>query len=324
MSEHPLTWPCIDSLRAMVGPVRGASVLLWGLSGRGFPGGDGAHEAVELLPLAGIDCTYTHAADPDCGDKLSRRYDVAIVANTRIGALLESDARLWTCAPKTALWFWDLRSGSVAAPLAGRVSHVFLSYNGPWVSPDLTPYEPAQWAASTGGVVGYCPQGSPLRASIRGAVGHPRIVFVGDLANRTYHDGRAAICRALDVTVRNARDRAGRLRIEADLPTIYGSARYSLSMSPRAPAYTSVRTYSILAHGGLMLLHRFPGCESLFTDGENAVLFDDVPELAEKLARLDDDPTERERIADAGRLLHATRHTVAHRVVDICRQIATC
>ena len=122
----------------------------------------------------------------------------------------------------------------------------------------------------------------------------------------------------------NHRDRPGRLALEGRLPELYRSARYVLSASPLAPGYTSVRTYSVLSCGGLMLLHRFPGADELFTDGVDAVLFDTVEDLKERLLVLDGDPERREDIATAGRELLATRHTVAHRVIAICREVLGC
>lgn len=276
-----------------------------------------------MLPPLGIKIEYSHGADPALADKASKQYDVAIVANTRIGAMLQADRRIWTAAKQTAYWFHDLRPGSVGAPLRGRVSHVFLTYNGRWVSPEGVPYDPAHWAAAVGCKVGYAPQASPLRAPAPAPEG-PRILFVGDLANRTYHQGRGELCRTLGVSVVNARKRDERLKIEARLPELYPSARYVLSTSPRAPGYTSVRTYSILACGGLMLLQRFPGCEELFRDGEHAVIFDAVADLRPRLDELDADASARERIAAAGRLLHATNHTLSHRVLSICRQVVGC
>jgi hypothetical protein len=314
--------PWRDSLAELAAPVRGLRVLLYGLSGAGFPGGDGAIEARTVLPTVGLDLEYSHALDPELGDKLSRQYDVAIVTNTRIGELLKVPG-LWTAAKRTVLHFWDLRPASVGAPLRGRVHHVFLTYNGRWLSPEGVTYDPAQWGAALGCPVGYAPQASPLRPSTP-APGGPRVLFVGDVANKTYHQGRGELCRTIGATVVNARKRDERLKIEAQLPTLYPSARYVLSTSPLAPGYTSVRTYSVLACGGLMLLQRFPGCEELFADGENAIIFDAAVDLLPRLVELDSDEAERKRIAAAGKLLHATRHTVAHRVLSICRQVVGC
>lgn len=313
----------LESLAAQADSLRGARVLLFGCSGAGFPGGDGALEAADLLPQLGVQLEYTHARDALASQKLAKNYDVAIVTNTRIAELLQADTRLWSAGKQTALWFWDLRGGAVGAALRDRVGHAFLSFNGPWVSPEGAVFEPAQWRAALGCPVGYAPQASPLREPRPGGDA-PRVVFVGDTANQTYHAGRAELCRELGATVVNARVREKRLAIEADLPRLYPSARYVLSTSPRAPGYTSVRTYSILACGGLLLLHRFPGAEKLFVDGEHAVFFDTAEELKAKLTELDQDPERRARIALAGRLLHATRHTLAHRVVSIARQVLGC
>jgi hypothetical protein len=309
----------LESLREQAAPVRGLRVLLWGFSGAGFPGGDGVAEAAEVLPLVGIETVRSNENDHDRHEKLSRKYDVAIVCNTRVGAVLKYDPRVWSCAETACYWFWDLRPGHVAAPLRGRVGRVFLSYDGEWTDPSGNVYSPAQWAAALGCPVGYCPQGAPLRTPDPQPNGH-RALFVGDLGNKTYHRGRKEIVDAIGATVINASARDKRLAIERRMPELYPGARYCLSMSPRAPGYTSVRTYSILACGGLMLLHRFPGAEQLMTDGEHAVFFDSADELVERLAELDGNEVERRRIAEAGRRLHATRHTVAHRVIDICRQ----
>lgn len=317
--NHPLRGEFEASLADLAAPVSGIRVLLWGFSGRGFPGGDGVAEAVEWLPRAGVHAVHSTERDPDQHEKLSARYDVTIVCNTRVAAVLKYDARLWSCAERSAYWFWDLRPGEVAKDLTGRPSHVFLSYRGAWTSPAGAVFSPEQWRA-LGCPVGYVPQGAPLRESFTPGNG-ARVLFIGDLGNATYHQGRRDVCDRLGATVVNARERWRRLDIEAQMPALYPSARYCLSMSPLAPGYTSVRTYSILACGGLLLLHRFPGADEVFADGKNAVLFDTADQALERMAEVDGDEAGRRRIADAGRLLHATRHTVAHRIVDICRQV---
>jgi hypothetical protein len=300
--------------------VRGSRVLFFGGSGKGFPGGDGVAEALEALPAVGVDLTYSNEQDPEAKEKLSRRYDVSIVCNMRVGAVLTYDPRVWTCAHESVWWAWDLRPGSIGEPLRGRPRHACLSFSGPWISPQGATFAPEQWTQVLGAKVHYCPQGAPLREPGHAAE-PPRLVFVGDLGNATYHQGRRAMCSALGAKVMNARERSARLAIEAQMPALYRSSRYCLSMSPLAPGYTSVRTYSILACGGLMLLHRFPGAERIFNDGEHAVLFDTAEEAQARMAELDTEPELRARIADAGRRLHAERHTVAHRIVTICRQV---
>lgn len=311
----------IESLRELGAPLRGLRVLLFGFSGKGFPGGDGAREAVEVLPHAGVNAVYTFEGDPELEQKLDAGpYDVAIISNTRVGAILGMGDPIWRAAHRKAWWFWDLRPGSVGSALRGLPDRVFLSYSGPWRSPKGEAYEPEQWAHALGCPVSYCPQGSPLREPVRRPDG-PRVVFIGDIHNPTYHRGRGELCKAVSARVVNAKDRPGRLAIEAQMPELYRSSRYVLSMSPLAPGYTSVRTYSILGCGGLMVLHEFPGADRLYRDGEHAVFFEGVEDLKESLARLDDDEDARERIAMAGRLLHARKHTVAHRVLSICGEM---
>jgi hypothetical protein len=269
----------------------------------------------------GVEAVYTHHLDPDVDVKLARDYDVAVIANTRIAMLKGAPPRLWRCAKRRVLWFWDLRPGEVGAPLRGRVDHVYLSYRGAWSTTSGKPYAPAQWAKAMGCPVGYAPQASPLRSPVLADVEPHRVVFVGDCANKTYHRGRAQMCVALGAKVINSRHRHERLAIEARMPELYRSSRYVLSMSPRAPGYTSVRTYSILACGGLLLLHRFPDADRLFTHREHALLFDTAEEAATLLAELDEKEHERDWIAANGRRLHATKHTIAHRVLSICAEV---
>jgi hypothetical protein len=310
-----------QSIAAQAAPLRGLRVLLFGFSGAGFPGGDGAVEAADVLSRNGLSVVYTHRLDPDVDAKLAHDYDIALITNTRVGEILMAPPRLWRCAMVKALWFWDLRPGHVVAPLRGMVDRAYLTYNGPWTSPQGVAYAPEQWAEALGCPIGYAPQAAPLREPVR----HPdgaRVLFVGDLFNSTYHSNRKELCKALDVTVVNARDRAGRLKVESQLPTLYRSARYVLSTSPLAPGYTSVRTYSILACGGLMLLERFPGAGRLFREDEHVLGFGDAAEALESMRELDSDPVRRDEIAGAGRLLHASRHTVAHRVLSICSEVA--
>jgi hypothetical protein len=207
-----------------------------------------------------------------------------------------------------------------AAPLVGKIDRICLPHSGPWTDPTGVLHDPSEWGRVLGCPVFYCPQGAPLREPVRGADA-PRVAFVGDIVNPKYHATRKTVCRAIGARVINARERSARLAIEAKLPEIYGSSRYSLSLSPPAPGYTSIRTYSILACGGLLVLQRFPGCDQIFRDGDDAILFDSPSELKERLVDLDGKPAERLRIADNGRRLHAERHTVAHRVLSICREI---
>jgi len=296
-------------------------VLLWGFSGAGFPGGDGAAEAAETLSRLGVFTVYTHRNDPEVYRNLTASYDVAIICGTNIGQLRRAPRRLWRCAGHRILWFWDLRGGKTACALRALVDKIYLTYDGDWMSPALVEFSPDEWRHRMKVPVGYCPQASPMRDPVAGPE-VPRVVFVGDLKNLAYHAGRFELCKALDTVVMNSRDREWRIAIEGAMPRVYRRARYSLSVSPLAPGYTSVRTYSILACGGLLLLQRFSGCERLFEDGRHAVIFDDAEHALELIAELDEDPGRRRRIAAEGRRLHATKHTVTHRVLSMCYEAA--
>ena len=309
-----------DSVAVLAEPVRGLRLLLWAFSGAGFPGGDGVAEAMETLPGLGVEAVYTHRHDPERYQKLAQKYDVAIICNTNVNELLNAPPDLWRCAPERALWFWDLRAAYMGTPLRGRVTRVFLAQSGPWTSPHGELHCPDDWERTMRCPVGYCPRASPMRVTPAAcSLPAPGVLFVGDLNNYKYHTGRVDLCNAVGATVLNARDRDSRLEIESAMPLKYFNARACLSTSPLAPGYTSVRTYSILACGGLLMLQRFPDCERLFGP-EHAVIFDDPREAAQRVDYMS--PGERTTMAVAGRRLHASRHTVTHRILSICHEIA--
>lgn len=302
--------------------LEGLRVLLYGFSGAGFPGGDGVAEAVKRLDDLSLLPTYTHLKDPNLEAKLAVGYDVTIVCGTRTNDLLKAPKELWKSAPAVVWWFWDLRPSEVAAPLKGKVTHAYLTFNGRWQDPHGKVYDPFQWQDVLGVPVGYCPQGTSLREpKPKEDSCSDRTLFIGDIHNQTYHAGRASICRALDAIVINAKSRDARLAIEDQMASLYPSARYCLSMSPLAPGYTSVRTYSILACGGLLLLHRFPKAGNMFHSHQDCVMFDDAEDARRKIAILDQTPEQRAAIAKAGRISHAGNHTVTHRILKILHEV---
>jgi hypothetical protein len=85
------------------------------------------------------------------------------------------------------------------------------------------------------------------------------IVHVGDVSGIYYHQNRVAILdqfrnAGLNITQFNETIRDKRIEASKRSYGLYGSANYSLSVSPLVEGYTSDRTYHILGAGGCLLM----------------------------------------------------------------------
>lgn len=77
------------------------------------------------------------------------------------------------------------------------------------------------------------------------------------------------------------------------------------------------RVFEIPACGGLLIAERNERIEKLFRDGEEAVLFSDVPELINRVKALRNNPDLVARIRRQGRQrLYSSRHSIADRCAD--------
>lgn len=70
-----------------------------------------------------------------------------------------------------------------------------------------------------------------------------------------------------------------------------------------------IKPFEISASGVPCLVHRRPGLDDLFTDGTDALAFDTLPQAADHLRRLRDDPALRERLAAAALARTLRDHT---------------
>ena len=86
------------------------------------------------------------------------------------------------------------------------------------------------------------------------------------------------------------------------LPGMFQSAQVCLNFAdqPDGTPGMKIRPFEVAGcGGGVLLTERWPGCEELFTDGEECVYFDTDQDLADKVAALLADETARKRISAA-------------------------
>lgn len=88
--------------------------------------------------------------------------------------------------------------------------------------------------------------------------------------------------------------------------------------------FDTVRFWEIPAHGGLLLSQNLPiRVPHNFSDGQNAIFFDDLQELEEKLTYYLEHPEAAAAIASAGHLHWKTFHTTEARARQMLHQIET-
>lgn len=95
-----------------------------------------------------------------------------------------------------------------------------------------------------------------------------------------------------------------------DEAAAYRNAKIAINLSHfEVEKYTSDRMYRILGTGVMCLAKRYPGIEEQFTDGVNLVMWDNIPELIEKVKHYMANDSERIAIAKAGNELALKEYT---------------
>lgn len=313
---------------------KGMKVLLAGFGTEPIPQGLGARQAAELMRQAGVDCTFVGGtswgmtSDRDRSEVrqslTEAKPDVALFATTHLTPFPELDLR--QNAGSSGLWFQDLRPPKPSAvAAAGLFDAVFLCWKGEVQRNDFRKGQlcsTEQWSRVLGCPSVYMPQGSFFHDPAPfPSKWHNEVLFVGDVKNQYVHAGRANVCYALGASVLNAGGREKREENEQLSKFLYRHARVSLSMSPLAECYTSVRPYNLLASGGFMLQLRFPGCERLFVDGKHCRYFDSVEEAEAVVQEVKANEDMRNQIASGGWHQHQSHHTVAHRVLNMVESL---
>jgi hypothetical protein len=246
----------------------------------------------------------------------------------RVRLMLPFQDALKALAKKTqrAMYFNDLRTAEKAAFLEGMFDHVFLCWERDFRQPNVCQgmnFSHRLWGERMKARPWYMPQGSAEYASLQNP---PEIsdrgVFIGNIQHPRYHYGRPVMCKDLGFEPLNGKTRKEKSDYEEAMSRIYRENRYCLSTSPLVHGYTSVRTYKILAVGGLLLLHRFPESDRLFEHGKHCLLFRTLQEAKKLMKRYDPHPELREQIRTNGWKLQRDRHTIYHRVDNMIRTMA--
>jgi len=282
----------------------------------------GLAQAMRILRKR-LDIECRHILVPDAARTRAFNPDVVIVYSSRPHVLRQMVPTLRKLRCPKALWFCDLRGPERIAPtVRGAFQGIFLPWKDRFSDAryGLGDCDVARWQRACRARCWYMPQASELRVVRPRPDATTRVVFIGDCA-AACHRGRRALCDTLNAKVLNASSGKLRGQIRLASPALYASSAFSLSCSPPAVGYTSNRSYDVAAWGGLLLLQRYPLCETLFTHGEHALIFD-TPEQARSLVQQFGPLSQRRAaIQRASWRLAARKHTWAHRILNICANL---
>ncbi len=217
-------------------------------------------------------------------------------------------------------WFNDLRTADdVKADRFERwFTHLFLCFA------DDPAYRWADWERKTRAKVFYMPQGSKVVTELAPLQLERELVFIGDIEMARFHGDRRAIVNALGATVLNGAQKSQERRdIEARSRETYRHSRYCLSVSPNVAGYTSLRTFNIMAYGGLALIRNYPGLSRLFTHGHHALNWKTLEEALMYMNIWKGLPDEAERIRKRAWRYGQARHTAMRRVQNMVSNMTT-
>jgi hypothetical protein len=289
---------------AIVGSPRGSHFPLW----------KGVEQAVNEFNREGMEVKYL-SIDASSNEQARLAYwnpDCLIVVNTADRKIekWKSSMDLFDC-PK-CLWWNDLRPGENKSNLRGMFDLLFLCYEGG----GSYPYRWEEWRESMSVDVKYMPQGSVINPELHKGSLKWKSLFVGDTSSKVYHSGRSEVMEKFNVKVINERERDDRVEVEKKCRKYYRDAVFCWSVSPYVSGYTSLRTYNILAYGGLALIKKFPNLNRLFEDGKHILTFQDIAEASRKIVEFENSKFS-EKIRRAGWRRQQVKHTVLYRLQNI-------
>jgi len=233
--------------------------------------------------------------------------------------------RRWASA-KRCYWFNDLRPYPWGRLMRGVFDYAFLcwsrSFRHKKVCNGLN-FSHERWGDAAEAPVFYMPQGADFFDELYNPPRRFHAVFVGHAGDNRWHRGRAKACEALKVRIVNSPNPAERDENERRMRYLYRQANFVLSISPPVPGYTSVRTFRILATGGLLFLSYYPDSERLFKHREHALVFKDLKQGRKLMHQYAQKGEELERIRLNGWRLQREKHHMVHRLENIVANMTT-
>ena len=211
------------------------------------------------------------------------------------------------------LWWNDLRSGEGKEHLRGMFDFLFLCYDDGM----YYPYGWKDWRSGMSVGVKYMPQGSVINPQLyQGGIKWTSL-FIGDILNKQYHANRLETLDNFKSVVINEKYRNERIEVENKSRYYYRVSRFCWSISPYVCGYTSLRTYNILAYGGLALVKNFPNLNRLFEDKKHLLVFNGDTEASNKMRDFYGDTVVAEKIRKMGWRRQQVKHTVLYRLQNI-------
>jgi len=111
-----------------------------------------------------------------------------------------------------------------------------------------------------------------------------------------------------------------RIEYYNELPIFYSSAAINLNITqPQIRRGLNQRFFDVLACEGFLISDHNDEIAIFFTPGEELVIFDDVPDLVEKVGYYLNHPDKRKAIAHAAREKVLAYHTMNHRMEEVVR-----
>lgn len=203
--------------------------------------------------------------DTDSETILSFDPDIMIVVNTtHKPEWYEEIRKVKRAGVKTALYWMDLRSPNrsnfcttFSHTLEKHFDRIFYCAKG-WVP---------EWEEWCKVKTIWMPQAT-LQHPIPPKGESHEVLHIGDISMPRYHQNRIAVFNQLrdsgiQITQMNQSGRDQRIELSKKSYGLYGSAKFSLSVSPIVEGYTSDRTYHIMGAGGCLIIINPGGMEHL-------------------------------------------------------------
>ena len=169
-----------------------------------------------------------------------------------------------------------------------------------------------------------------------GSGSDPALFFVRNvLGYKVAREERLRVLRALgerfDVTLFGSEappdhvmERAGKLRLEPglnyweELPGLYAASRINLNLTiPNIESGVPLRVFDVLAAGGFLMTNDRPELHTLFTPGEDLVVFDGIRDLLSQTKYYLEHEEERRKIAEHGRETVRKHHSLGMRLKEL-------